>query len=102
MVFLCPLGLLQSSYSVIPGLCLAKTLQRHMPNGARSIVCHRLCHCKCCSNSLTAGAIDSDIIHVQSFRKSIIVLNSVEAAREILDKKGANFCDRPRFTLLEV
>ncbi|KAI5463339.1 cytochrome P450 [Mariannaea sp. PMI_226] len=45
---------------------------------------------------------NSDIIHVKSLGRSIVVLNSVDVARDILDKKGANFCDRPRFTLLEV
>lgn len=34
--------------------------------------------------------------------RSTVVLNSADVARDILDKKGANFCDRPRFTLLEV
>ncbi|KAF7550038.1 hypothetical protein G7046_g8144 [Stylonectria norvegica] len=45
---------------------------------------------------------NSDVIHVKSLGQSIIVLNSVEAAKGILDHKSANFCDRPRFTLLEV
>ncbi|KAF4345328.1 cytochrome p450 [Fusarium beomiforme] len=45
---------------------------------------------------------NSDIIHVKSLRRSTVVLNSVDVARDILEKKGANFCDRPRFTLLEV
>ncbi|KAF4950978.1 hypothetical protein FGADI_7850 [Fusarium gaditjirri] len=45
---------------------------------------------------------NSDIIHVRSLGRSTVVLNSADAARDILDKKGANFCDRPRFTLLEV
>ncbi|KAJ3465827.1 hypothetical protein MRS44_006485 [Fusarium solani] len=49
-----------------------------------------------------AREYDSDIIHVKSLGRSIVVLNSVEAARDVLEKKGANFCDRPRFTLLEV
>ncbi|KAM0563254.1 hypothetical protein ACHAPJ_000972, partial [Fusarium lateritium] len=44
----------------------------------------------------------SDVIHVRSLGRSTVVLNSMEAARDILDRKGANFCDRPRFTLLEV
>ncbi|KPM38746.1 hypothetical protein AK830_g7818 [Neonectria ditissima] len=48
------------------------------------------------------GTKDSDVIHVKSLGQSIVVLNSVDAAREILERKGANFCDRPRFTLLEV
>ncbi|KAH6895490.1 cytochrome P450 [Thelonectria olida] len=45
---------------------------------------------------------NSDIIHVKSLGRSIVVLNSVTAARDVLERKGANFCDRPRFTLLEV
>ncbi|KAH7238285.1 cytochrome P450 [Fusarium tricinctum] len=45
---------------------------------------------------------NSDIIHVRSLGRSTVVLNSAEAARDILDKKGANFSDRPRFTLLEI
>ncbi|KAG8669197.1 hypothetical protein FPOAC1_008585 [Fusarium poae] len=45
---------------------------------------------------------NSDIIHVRSLGRSTIVLHSAEVAKDILEKKGANFCDRPRFTLLEV
>ncbi|RBR06433.1 uncharacterized protein FIESC28_11056 [Fusarium coffeatum] len=45
---------------------------------------------------------DSDIIHVRSLGRSTIVLHSAELAKDILEKKGANFSDRPRFTLLEV
>ncbi|KAG4252722.1 hypothetical protein FPRO04_02505 [Fusarium proliferatum] len=45
---------------------------------------------------------NSDIIHVRSLGRSTVVLNSADVARDILDKKGANFCDRPQFTLLEV
>ncbi|KAK7397587.1 hypothetical protein QQX98_013046 [Neonectria punicea] len=47
-------------------------------------------------------AKDSDIIHVKSLGQSIVILNSVDAARDVLERKGANFCDRPKFTLLEV
>ncbi|KAF4988943.1 hypothetical protein FGRMN_9457 [Fusarium graminum] len=45
---------------------------------------------------------DYNIIHLRSLGRSTVVLNSAEVARDILDKKGANFCDRPRFTLLEI
>lgn len=45
---------------------------------------------------------ESDIIHVKALRKSVVVLNSVEAARDLLERKGASYCDRPRFPLLEV
>jgi hypothetical protein len=51
---------------------------------------------------LTLVSKDSDIIHVRSLGRSTIVLHSAEVAKDILEKKGANFCDRPRFTLLEV
>lgn len=32
----------------------------------------------------------------------MVVLNSFKAANEILDKRGANYQDRPRFVLFEV
>ncbi|KAI0413629.1 cytochrome P450 [Xylaria grammica] len=34
--------------------------------------------------------------------RSIIVLNRVEAAHDLLDKRGANYADRPRFVPFEV
>ena len=34
--------------------------------------------------------------------RSIIVLNSIEAAHDLLDKRGSNYADRPRFVLFEV
>jgi cytochrome P450 len=44
----------------------------------------------------------TDVLHFTSLGRDIIVLNSVEAARDLMDKKGANFADRPRFALFEV
>lgn len=44
----------------------------------------------------------SDILHFSMLGRSIIVLNSVEAARQLMDKRGANYADRPRFALFEV
>ncbi|KAH8646820.1 putative cytochrome P450 oxidoreductase [Xylariales sp. PMI_506] len=44
----------------------------------------------------------SDVLHFSVLGRSIIVLNSVEAARDLMDKRGANFADRPRFVLFEV
>jgi hypothetical protein len=32
--------------------------------------------------------------------KSIVVLSSLKAARDLLEKKSANYSDRPRFVLL--
>ncbi|KAM0503344.1 hypothetical protein ACHAP8_003387 [Fusarium lateritium] len=56
---------------------------------------------KVVNRPLTFASKDSDIIHVRSLGRSTIVLHSAEVAKDILEKKGANFCDRPRFTLLE-
>ncbi|KAK0387865.1 hypothetical protein NLU13_4110 [Sarocladium strictum] len=44
----------------------------------------------------------SDILAFKVLGQPVIVLNSVQAAVDLLDKKGANFCDRPRFVLFEV
>lgn len=46
--------------------------------------------------------LSSDILHLSVLGRSIIVLNSVEAARDLMDKRGANYADRPRFVLFEV
>jgi hypothetical protein len=43
----------------------------------------------------------SDILSFNVLGQPVIVLNSVQAAVDLLDKKGANFCDRPRFVLFE-
>ena len=41
-----------------------------------------------------------DVVHLQLLGRSIIVLNSVQAAIDLLDKRGANYSDRPAFPLL--
>lgn len=38
-------------------------------------------------------------MHLNAFGKSIIVLSSEEAARELLDKRSANYSNRPEFPL---
>ncbi|PSR80864.1 cytochrome p450 monooxygenase [Coniella lustricola] len=45
---------------------------------------------------------DSDVIHIKVLGQHMIGLNSVEAATDLLDKRGSNYSDRPRFTLFEV
>jgi cytochrome P450 len=45
---------------------------------------------------------DSDILYFNVLGRPMIVLNSVDAAHNLLDKKGANYADRPRFVLFEV
>lgn len=47
-------------------------------------------------------AYNSDVISVNILGQSVIVLNSVRAAVDLLDKRGSNYCDRPRFVLFEV
>ncbi|KAH8169886.1 cytochrome p450 domain-containing protein [Sarocladium implicatum] len=44
----------------------------------------------------------SDILSFNVLGQPVIVLNSVQAAVDLLDKRGANYCDRPRFVLFEV
>lgn len=44
----------------------------------------------------------SDILSFNVLGQPVIVLNSVQAATDLLDKRGANYCDRPRFVLFEV
>ncbi|KAJ0123487.1 cytochrome p450 1a2 [Diaporthe amygdali] len=45
---------------------------------------------------------NSDVVHVTVLGQHMICLNSVKAATDLLDRRGANYCDRPRFTLFEV
>ncbi|KAI1297494.1 putative cytochrome P450 oxidoreductase [Xylaria venustula] len=49
-----------------------------------------------------AKEYNTDILHFRVLGRSIIVLNSIEAAHDLLDKRGANYADRPRFVLFEV
>lgn len=41
-----------------------------------------------------------DIIHVQVLRQHIVVLNSLQTARDLLEKRSSVYSDRPRFVLL--
>ncbi|CAN8100632.1 unnamed protein product [Discula destructiva] len=45
---------------------------------------------------------DSDVIHVNVLGQHMVCLNSVKAATDLLDRRGSNYCDRPRFTLFEI
>ena len=42
-----------------------------------------------------------DVMYTPIFGKPIIVLNSIDSARDLLDKKGSNFSDRPRTVVYE-
>ena len=41
-----------------------------------------------------------DVIYLKVFRTPTIVLNSLAAARDLLDKRSAKYSDRPRMVLL--
>ncbi|KAF8077572.1 cytochrome P450 [Lyophyllum atratum] len=43
-----------------------------------------------------------DVMYLHVLGRPIIVLNSVEAAVDLLDKRSANYSDRPRFILFEL
>ncbi|KAI1343358.1 cytochrome p450 monooxygenase [Xylariaceae sp. FL0016] len=44
----------------------------------------------------------SDVICLNTLGQHMICLNSTQAATDLLDRRGGNYCDRPRFTLFEI
>ncbi|PPQ98474.1 LOW QUALITY PROTEIN: hypothetical protein CVT26_013875 [Gymnopilus dilepis] len=46
------------------------------------------------------GAAFGDIVHIKAFSQSIVILNSLQAARDLLEKRSTIYSDRPRFVLL--
>jgi hypothetical protein len=40
-----------------------------------------------------------DVIYFHALGQSIVVLNSAQAAVDLLDKRGAIYSDRPRFVM---
>lgn len=44
--------------------------------------------------------IIGDVVYLQVFRQPIVVLNSLEAAQDLLDKRSHIYSDRPNFVLL--
>ena len=43
-----------------------------------------------------------DFVYANVFGKSIIILNSAEAALDLLEKRSASYSDRPRLPMLEL
>lgn len=43
-----------------------------------------------------------DVMHIHFLGQSVVVLNSAKAAVDLLDKRSANYSDRPHFALLEM
>lgn len=44
----------------------------------------------------------SDVLYFNILGRPVVVLNSVKAAVDLLNKRGSNYQDRPRFVLFEV
>ena len=45
---------------------------------------------------IEADVLAGDIIYTTIFGSPVLVLNSIEAARDLLDKRGSNYSDRAR------
>lgn len=41
-----------------------------------------------------------DVVFAKIFQRPVLVLNSLRAAQDLLEKKSANYSDRPRLILL--
>ncbi len=48
-----------------------------------------------------AKELGSDVISFRILGQPVVVLNSARSAIDLLDKRGANYADRPRFVLFE-
>ncbi|KAF8073622.1 cytochrome P450 [Lyophyllum atratum] len=48
------------------------------------------------------GKIYGDVVHIKVLNQSLIVLNSVQAANDLLDKRGHNYSDRPDFPIFDL
>ncbi len=51
--------------------------------------------------SLIVSSLESDVLFFETFGTRWIVLNSLKSAIELLDKRGSNYADRPRFVMFE-
>ena len=47
------------------------------------------------------GPAESDVLFFQTFGTKWVVLNSLAAATELLEKRGSSYADRPRFVMFE-
>ena len=44
---------------------------------------------------------EGDIVYVHVLGKPIVILNSIDAAKELLEKRGVNYSDRPRLVFIQ-
>lgn len=45
--------------------------------------------------------LESDIVYLTTLTKSILAINSYQAANDLLDKRGAIYSDRPDFPMIK-
>lgn len=45
---------------------------------------------------------EGEIMHVRVFGQSMIILNSLEAVVDLLEKRSSNYSDRPRAEMLSL
>lgn len=50
--------------------------------------------------SLITVTLAGDVMHVTILGQSMVILHSLQAARDLLDKRSSIYSDRPRFVLL--
>jgi hypothetical protein len=55
-----------------------------------------------CSTPIMSDRALGDIVYSRILNQDVIILNSVEAARAILEKRSSNYSDRPRFATMEL
>ena len=48
---------------------------------------------------LTFGCT-GEVVYAKLFHTPVVIVNSMNVARELMDKRGAIYSDRPQFTLL--
>ncbi|KAJ7146600.1 cytochrome P450 CYP621A2 [Mycena epipterygia] len=79
---------------------------RYMPSADSALVFHEWAKTYGSSFRLRRGPLfdspSGDVIHLQVLGRSIIILDTYQAAVDLLDKRGLNYSDRPNFTLYEL
>ena len=54
------------------------------------------------SHSVMLTTIIGDVVYLNVLGQSIVVLGSMQAARDLLDKRSSNYSDRPRSAMMEL
>lgn len=47
------------------------------------------------------GNVYGDVVYAQLFQQPLVIIGSLRAAQELMEKRGAIYSDRPRFVLLQ-